>query len=564
MYKVLYRVYRPETFDDMLGQTHIVKILKNQILKDKVHHAYLFCGTRGTGKTSTARLLAKGINCLAIEDKPCGSCTNCNSIKEGNFLDLVEIDAASNTGVDHIREIRDSIKYPPAVGRKKIYIIDEVHMLSNAAFNAFLKTLEEPPEYVVFILATTEPHKLPATILSRCLRLDFRRVAESELLDRMKMICKEQQVIVEENALKLIAANGDGSVRDCLTLLDQCISTGEKQISRNDVLDTIGTVDSEAFLRLTEASLENNIPTGIMIINEILSEGKDPKQILSSWLQHFRNLMLIKYVASPEEMLNMSVENISRLKRQSVNISIEGIGYGIEVLTEIIQLARDSSQSRVLLEIAFVKLCNRGVLKGNDYFQDEGLNQDSEEISQVKSIVSREEASTGDFEKVIENFTGEEKVNSDNSQEVALLNRLKNLSDSEGDDELEEESTRESEPTKETPSQYNVQEIWGKISKAAANKEPSFQMVTSLGISLLEITKKEFVINIPEDKREIAERYIESHRELMEKLFFEFTQEKKVMALGKVKKIEETKENNSEIDSIEKSLGLCIEFEEDL
>lgn len=224
MYQALYRAYRPEVFDEVLGQEHIVRIIKNQLATDSTSHAYLFCGTRGTGKTTTARLLAKGLNCLSDGEKPCGECANCMSIKEGSFIDVIEIDAASNNGVDNIRELRESVSYPPAVGRNKIYIIDEVHMLSTGAFNALLKTLEEPPEYVTFILATTEVQKLPATILSRCMRLDFKRVPEKTIIVGMARICSEIGIEVTEDALRIIAANADGSVRDGLSILDQCIS----------------------------------------------------------------------------------------------------------------------------------------------------------------------------------------------------------------------------------------------------------------------------------------------------------------------------------------------------
>jgi DNA polymerase III subunit gamma/tau len=241
MYQALYRAFRPETFDGIMGQEHIVKILKNQIAGDSTGHAYLFCGTRGTGKTSMARILAKGVNCTSLDmDKPCGFCNNCLAIKGGVFLDVIEIDAASNNGVENIRELRESIKYPPVVGRCKVYIIDEVHMLSTGAFNALLKTLEEPPQNVMFILATTEPQKLPATILSRCLRLDFRRISEQRMRLGMREICTSLDVKISDSALALIVANADGSVRDGLSLLDQCISAGGKEVVRQDILEFLG------------------------------------------------------------------------------------------------------------------------------------------------------------------------------------------------------------------------------------------------------------------------------------------------------------------------------------
>ena len=251
MYTALYRTQRPEVFEEILGQEHIVKILRNQIATGSVSHAYLFCGTRGTGKTTTARILAKAVNCLAEGDKPCGECAHCQAVKEGNFMDVIEIDAASNNGVENIRELRESVKYPPAIGRKKVYIIDEVHMLSTGAFNALLKTLEEPPEHVMFILATTEPQKLPPTILSRCMRLDFRRVSQNVIADNMKAICRNRGVEVTEDAARLLANCADGSVRDGLSILDQVLAGGDKFVDRDKVLEYVGTTGEDFFIELT-------------------------------------------------------------------------------------------------------------------------------------------------------------------------------------------------------------------------------------------------------------------------------------------------------------------------
>ena len=275
MYTALYRAYRPEVFDQLLGQEHIAKILKNQIAMGTTSHAYLFCGTRGTGKTTTARLLAKGLNCLSDGERPCGECAACQAIRDGNFLDVVEIDAASNTGVDNIRDLRDSVNYPPVEGRHKVYIIDEVHMLSIGAFNALLKTLEEPPEHVTFILATTEPRKLPATILSRCLRLDFKRIPESVLIEGMKRICREIGIEVTQPALQIIAANADGSVRDGLSILDQCISGGEKVVDAPQVLDFLGASGEEVFIRLTDLVSKRRTAEAIECLASVLEPDDD-------------------------------------------------------------------------------------------------------------------------------------------------------------------------------------------------------------------------------------------------------------------------------------------------
>ena len=356
MYRALYREYRPEVFSEMLGQEHIVRILKNQIETDSTSHAYLFCGTRGTGKTTTARLLAKGLNCTSEGARPCGQCSACTAIRDGRFLDVIEIDAASNNGVDNIRELRESIKYPPAAGRKKVYIIDEVHMLSTGAFNALLKTLEEPPEYVTFILATTEPDKLPATILSRCMRLDFKRVPEHLLIRGMADICSRKGIAVSEDALRIIAANADGSVRDGLSILDQCIAGGDTEVSAEDVLDFLGASGEEVFVELTDLVRRGKTADALVFAAHVLEDGKDVKQFIRDWTNHFRNLLMTKFIDNPQEVINMSVENIDRIRRQSQVLELVDINNALMELSRLYNEARHSSQPRILLELAIVKL----------------------------------------------------------------------------------------------------------------------------------------------------------------------------------------------------------------
>ena len=356
MYTALYRAERPEIFSEVIGQDHIVRILKNQIETETVSHAYLFCGTRGTGKTTTARILAKAVNCLSDGERPCGRCANCMSIKEGTFMDVIEIDAASNNGVDNIRELRESVKYPPAVGRKKVYIIDEVHMLSTGAFNALLKTLEEPPENVMFILATTDPQKLPQTILSRCMRLDFKRVPERVLVDHMGRICREKGIEITDGALRLLAANADGSVRDGLSILDQCLSGGDKKLDRDVILEFLGTVSEEFFIDLTERTALHDAAGALVALDTALQEGKDVKQLMKDWMSHYRNLLITKYIKNAEDMLNMSSENIEKLRNQSSRISLDEINNGIVTLSKTINDARYSTQPRILLELAIVTI----------------------------------------------------------------------------------------------------------------------------------------------------------------------------------------------------------------
>ena len=356
MYTALYRTERPETFDEILGQEHIVKILKNQVATGTVGHAYLFAGTRGTGKTSTARILAKAVNCTGEDDKPCGVCPSCRAIKEGSFIDMIEIDAASNNGVDNVRELRESVNYPPAVGKKKVYIIDEAHMLTPQALNALLKTLEEPPENVMFILATTDPQRLLQTILSRCLRLDFRRIPDIKIADHMKKICDARGIAITQDALRLLASNADGSVRDGLSLLDQCLSGGGNSLDRDTVLEYLGTVADDFFIRLTGEVLSGNAANGIVMLDEILRDGKDVKLLVSDWLSHYRSLLVSKYVDNPETILNMSTENVAKLVEQSQGMDIHDIERGIMLLSKAVNDVRYSSQPRILLELAIVML----------------------------------------------------------------------------------------------------------------------------------------------------------------------------------------------------------------
>lgn len=360
MHLALYRSERPECFEDIIGQKHIVKILQNQVRNDSVSQAYLFTGTRGTGKTSTARILAKAVNCTG-EDRPCGKCDNCRSIKEGSFLDVIELDAASNNGVEDLRSLIDSVRYPPTVGRYKVYIIDEVHMLSQSAENAFLKTLEEPPEYAIFILATTDPEKVRATIKSRCMTLNFKRVSENDLVSGMRRICDKKSINIDDDALRIVATKADGSVRDALSILEQCISTGDPKVTKELVLDYIGSAGDDFYLALTEAVRDGDMASAITGIDDMIKDGKDAKQMLSDWLVHYRDLMVVKYIADPARILNASVENSERIKAQAETLDIRDIERTVKMLSEYVNLGRYSTQPRMLLETAAVQ-----IMRGED------------------------------------------------------------------------------------------------------------------------------------------------------------------------------------------------------
>ena len=357
MYQALYRARRPEVFSEVLGQEHIIKILKHQVATGSVSHAYLFTGTRGTGKTTMARLLAKALNCTGEGERPCGICESCRAIAAGNFIDVVEMDAASNNSVDDIRSLREEVNFPPVAGRTKVYIIDEVHMLSTQAFNAFLKTLEEPPASTVFILCTTDPNKLPATILSRCIRLDFRRVPEKTIKDLFRRICEKINVQADEDALSLLATNADGSVRDGLSLLDRCASAGNR-LTRNDVLFLLGVAGSDTYLKITRQVLSKDAAGALTTFSEALSEGKEVLQFTRDWVEHFRDLMIIKNTERPEDILNLSMENIARLKAQADAAGMDSISACIRRLSQALADARWAAKPRILIELAIIEMCS--------------------------------------------------------------------------------------------------------------------------------------------------------------------------------------------------------------
>jgi len=362
MQPALYRAERPEVFEEVIGQKHIVRILQNQIRTGTVSQAYLFAGTHGTGKTSTARILAKALNCLEGEpgdpgvSLPCGKCENCEAIREGRFVDVIELDAASNNGVDDLRAIIDMVQYPPSIGKYKVYIIDEVHMLSQAAENAFLKTLEEPPEHAIFILATTDPQKVRATIRSRCMQLNFRRVTEDELIEGMKRICDKRGISATGDALATIASRADGSVRDALSILEQCVAAGDKELNRAAVLEYTGAAGEDFFLALTGAVADGDAGKALVYIDEIIRRGKDARQILKDWLRHMRDLMIVKYVGKAERIVGASDENIARLRAMADRLDASSIERAIRLLSEYINLGKYSERPRILLETAAVRL----------------------------------------------------------------------------------------------------------------------------------------------------------------------------------------------------------------
>lgn len=358
-YTALYRKFRPTTFEEVRGQDHIVTTLKNQMGAQRIGHAYLFCGTRGTGKTTVAKILAKAVNCeRPVEGSPCNQCPSCRAIQAGISTNVIEIDAASNNGVDNIREIREEVAYRPTQGRYKVYIIDEVHMLSTGAFNALLKTLEEPPEYVIFILATTEANKIPVTILSRCQRYDFRRITIDTIAGRLQELMDREGIQAEENAVRYIARAADGSMRDALSLLDQCVAfyLGET-LTYDRVLEVLGTVDTEVFSQLLRAVAARDASASIRILDKLVSQGKEMGQFVNDFTWYMRNLLLVKTGGSSEEVLDVSAENLRQLSQEKEMIDLDTLMRYIRVFSELSGQIRFSTQKRILVEMALIRLC---------------------------------------------------------------------------------------------------------------------------------------------------------------------------------------------------------------
>lgn len=509
MYTALYRAYRPEIFDEILGQEHIVRILKNQIETDSTSHAYLFCGTRGTGKTTTARILAKGLNCLSEDGgKPCGKCSSCLAIKEGTYLDVIEIDAASNNGVDNIRELRESVKYPPAVGRKKVYIIDEVHMLSTEAFNALLKTLEEPPEYVTFILATTEPQKLPATILSRCMRLDFKRVPESVLIAGMADICAKREIDVTEDALRIIASNADGSVRDGLSILDQCISGGDMHIEAKDVLEFLGASGEETFVELTDLVRRGKTAEALVLVAQALSDGKDVRQFMRDWVNHYRNLLMTKFIKNPQDIINMSFENIERIRKQSDSIELSDINNGILELSRTMSEAKWSTQPRILLELVVVKLS-------------------SDLQSAPVSVQAPAARSAGRTRRQTSNAAAaEDKAVSapKNEKRPAAAENVTETENS-ADDVVQSGDTEQK--TEEQKNSFDLDAVWNAVFEDGEAAKGSFYIIGSGG-RLTDIGDNEFTVTV---NSEPVKNHAEKNRPLLEELVEKHTGKRRVMRL---------------------------------
>lgn len=417
-HQAIYRRFRPKIFDDVLGQEHVVKTLKNQILTNNIAHAYLFTGIRGTGKTSTAKIFSRAVNCLNNDDgNPCNECEICKSILDETNMDVIEMDAASNNGVEDIRDLKDKVKFLPVKSKYKVYIIDEVHMLSKGAFNALLKTLEEPPEHLIFILATTEVHKIPATILSRCQRYDLHRISTVTIVDNMKNICNEMDIGIEEKALNLIAANSEGAMRDALSILDRCVSFDQEKVTYETVINLLGTVNYEVIIEVANFIINKNIEETMIAIDNILNSGKELTFFLDELIIYFRNLLIIKTTNSTDNLIKVSEEALEVLIETGKNLKVDEIVYYIEELSIAQVECKKALNPRILLETKLIKLMHNS----NIFSIDEYVARLEKLEQRVASGIT-----INDHTEVVKNSTLKAKRNKLNNDEVST-NEIQNV-----------------------------------------------------------------------------------------------------------------------------------------
>ncbi len=500
-YLVLARKWRPQVFEDVVGQRHITKTLQNAISQNRVSHAFLFTGSRGVGKTSTARILAKALNCERGPDiNPCNQCKTCEEITHGTSLDVIEIDGASNRGIDEIRELRENARYTPAKSRYKIYIIDEVHMLTREAFNALLKTLEEPPPHIIFIFATTEPHKIPETILSRCQRYDFRRIPLRLIIESLKRIVDEEKINISERGIFFIAQESDGSLRDAQSILDQVISYSGKEIKDEDIADILGLIDRQIIYDTIEAVIERDAARCLRIVDHVYQYGIDLQHFCRELLKYIRNLIIMKVSKNPEALLELTEDEFEILKNQAENLDIEQLNHLFSILLKGEEEIAQSTFPRVMLEMTLIRMANI-----KQIVQIDEIIKKLEKMEKIgfKANISDYDASLSKTLLVPENIEMEistnkladsERVKGDEFREEKslYLNENPEISSSEIEEGFKSPVEEESLP------QENYQDLWKGLVEYTKTKNPILGSFLALG-SLIKINDEKVELGFEKD-----------------------------------------------------------------
>lgn len=542
-YMALYRKWRPDEFQEVKGQEHIVTTLRNQIKHDRIGHAYLFCGTRGTGKTTIAKLMAKAVNCeTPVDGSPCNKCASCKAIAAGNSMNVIEIDAASNNGVDNIRQINGAVQYSPTQGKYLVYIIDEVHMLSKGAFNALLKTLEEPPEYVIFILATTEAHMIPATILSRCQRYDFRRISIETITDRLAELLERENVRATRDALAYVAKAADGSMRDALSILDQCIAfnLGE-ELTYDRVLETIGAVDIEIYIKLMSAIVSGDTLTAVNIIDDAVWQGKDLTQIVNEFTAFVRNVLVLKM--NPAMTVDVTSENVPRLLQLGNDLSQEYLINYIYILQEAASKINRATTKRIVLEVAVIKMCKPQMQQGYAAMEKriEELEKRLEDIGAGNMVyVSAENVNA-------ENINASH-INTTNAPAVQMNLNTGNQADGSGLEQKIAHNFKNKYKEADYEEIKRIVSAWYQLKQTVMKMERSYldkaQVIPGETPSAIELA---FVEN---DENFMAIKYFSEPRNIkhLEEMIAEFTEREVHVSLRKVRPKEYQNSNMAEWD----------------
>ena len=517
-HQAIYRKWRPLTFDDVVGQEHITRTLKNQISQGTVGHAYLFCGTRGTGKTTCAKILSRAVNCLnPVNGNPCNECDVCKGILDGSIMDVTEMDAASNNGVEDIRDIKEDINYVASNSKYTVYIIDEVHMLSTSAFNALLKTLEEPPENVVFILATTEVHKVPQTILSRCQRFDFKRIRNEDIMVRMKEIAYADGFDITDDAYRILASLAEGSMRDGLSIMERVISACGNHVSAKDIEDTLGISSADFVFELTNAISDGDAVKVVEIIDKAVSDGKELPQLATSMLSHFRSLMLCKVSPNPESLIDTDAQTLVKLKAQSEKLSFDKINHATTVISSAMADARVAKSSRIVYELAFIKLARPDMDSTPEAVMDRLSTVENKLMSQgIPQVTQQTVADNSDIIKRLE----------------LVENAIKNgvtatvIDETEPKPEPEKKSSRMFVPIPEDELNFDyptavLARNWEKLIKQMMRLNMPLAM--PLRNCIVTFDREGLILLVPEDRNQFTERTAINNIDEIRKLFKQVT-----------------------------------------